>query len=156
MTPYYIGHLRRAEELESSSPSPKAETPEPSELEPDAKRPKLFHTATIPEEEIRSNKLSIEEIKALPHQENYSAGSPSRTLFIKNIHKKAGEKDLVALFSRFEVPEEKNTYRFLNGRMRGQAFVTFGTVEKATEALDLANGYKLHYKPLVIQFGHQK
>lgn len=109
---------------------------------------------SVPEEFILSNKLSLEEIKALPKQENYSVGDPSHTLFIKNLDfKKTEEKDLVALFSRFEIPEEKITYRLLNGRMKGQAFITFGSVAKAAEALSLINGYKLHDKPLVIQYG---
>ncbi|ONL97552.1 U11/U12 small nuclear ribonucleoprotein 65 kDa protein [Zea mays] len=39
------------------------------------------------------------------------------------------------------------------GRMRGQAFVTFPTVELAQRALNLAHGYVFKGKPMIIQFG---
>ncbi|KAF5195150.1 U11/U12 small nuclear ribonucleoprotein [Thalictrum thalictroides] len=39
------------------------------------------------------------------------------------------------------------------GRMRGQAFVTFPLVELAHRALNLANGYVFKGKPMIIQFG---
>jgi RNA recognition motif-containing protein len=36
------------------------------------------------------------------------------------------------------------------GRMRGQAFVTFQDEELAEEALEEVNGFKLHDKPMII------
>lgn len=36
------------------------------------------------------------------------------------------------------------------GRMRGQAFIKFPTVEQATQALNELHGYILHDKPMVI------
>uniref|UniRef100_A0A0A8XND1 Similar to Os03g0326600 n=1 Tax=Arundo donax TaxID=35708 RepID=A0A0A8XND1_ARUDO len=39
------------------------------------------------------------------------------------------------------------------GRMRGQAFVTFPTVELAQHALNLVHGYVFKGKPMIIQFG---
>uniref|UniRef100_A0A452YKT9 RRM domain-containing protein n=1 Tax=Aegilops tauschii subsp. strangulata TaxID=200361 RepID=A0A452YKT9_AEGTS len=39
------------------------------------------------------------------------------------------------------------------GRMRGQAFVTFPSVELAQRALNLAHGYAFKGKPMIIQFG---
>lgn len=38
------------------------------------------------------------------------------------------------------------------GRMKGQAFVTFPTVCEATIALKETNGYILKDKPMVVQF----
>lgn len=38
------------------------------------------------------------------------------------------------------------------GRMKGQAFITFETVELAQKALKETNGYILKEKPLVVQF----
>ncbi|CAM8951073.1 unnamed protein product [Rhodiola kirilowii] len=40
----------------------------------------------------------------------------------------------------------------LEGRMRGQAFVTFPSTELAHQALNLANGYVFKSKPMIIQF----
>ncbi|KAL0422995.1 UNVERIFIED_CONTAM: U11/U12 small nuclear ribonucleoprotein [Sesamum latifolium] len=49
---------------------------------------------------------------------------------------------------------EVNSLHFLQeGRMRGQAFITFPTVELARNALNMANGYVFKGKPIVIQFG---
>jgi U11/U12 small nuclear ribonucleoprotein 65 kDa protein len=42
------------------------------------------------------------------------------------------------------------------GRMKGQAFVTFPSVPQAQRALEEANGYILNDKPMVIQFGRSK
>lgn len=44
----------------------------------------------------------------------------------------------------------------MTGRMRGQAFITFSNKEIAWQALHLVNGYKLHGKILVIEFGKNK
>ncbi|KAL3622639.1 hypothetical protein CASFOL_034050 [Castilleja foliolosa] len=41
----------------------------------------------------------------------------------------------------------------LEGRMRGQAFLTFPTLELARNALNVVNGYVFKGKPMVIQFG---
>ena len=68
------------------------------------------------------------------------------------------QQDLVALFIRFQrwpviSASDLLEFRLLNGRMRGQAFVTFPDVKSATAALTLLNGYLLHGKPMVIQYG---
>ena len=39
------------------------------------------------------------------------------------------------------------------GKLRGQAFVTFQNVGQATLALNETNGYLLKDKPMVVQFG---
>jgi U11/U12 small nuclear ribonucleoprotein SNRNP65 len=39
------------------------------------------------------------------------------------------------------------------GRMRGQAFLTFPSVEVAHRALNLVNGFVFKGKPMIIQFG---
>nr|KAF6294506.1 RNA binding motif protein 41 [Pipistrellus kuhlii] len=44
----------------------------------------------------------------------------------------------------------------MTGRMRGQAFITFPNKEIAWQAFHLINGYKLHGKILVIEFGKNK
>jgi len=74
-------------------------------------------------------------------------------LYLKNLHKKTTEEDLVSLFIRYQqVGEDKIKFKLF----RGQAFVTFSNIEKAKSALELVNGYKLKGKPIVIMYGQQK
>lgn len=42
------------------------------------------------------------------------------------------------------------------GRMKGQAFVTFPSEKQASEALTDTNGYILNDKPMVVVFGKVK
>ncbi|XP_062939648.1 RNA-binding protein 41 isoform X4 [Cynocephalus volans] len=83
--------------------------------------------------------------------------SVSQVLYLKNLSPRVTERDLVSLFARFQ--EKKGPpiqFRMMTGRMRGQAFITFPNKEIAWQALHLANGYKLHGKILVIEFGKNK
>ncbi|NP_001381052.1 RNA-binding protein 41 isoform 13 [Homo sapiens] len=78
-------------------------------------------------------------------------------LYLKNLSPRVTERDLVSLFARFQ--EKKGPpiqFRMMTGRMRGQAFITFPNKEIAWQALHLVNGYKLHGKILVIEFGKNK
>ncbi|XP_073128342.1 U11/U12 small nuclear ribonucleoprotein 65 kDa protein-like isoform X2 [Henckelia pumila] len=93
------------------------------------------HYATL--EELNSGKLPPEEILSLPRFKNYTTGDPTPVLYVKNL-----AKDVVV-----------DDFYFIFGRMRGQAFVRFPTVELAHNALNAANGYLLKGKPIVLQFG---
>uniref|UniRef100_A0A8D0HUE6 RNA-binding protein 41 n=1 Tax=Sphenodon punctatus TaxID=8508 RepID=A0A8D0HUE6_SPHPU len=111
----------------------------------------------VPEEEIRKNRLSEEEIRNLPKFSSYSPGEPTKVLYLKNLSSRVTVKELVSLFARFQ--EENGpqvNFRLLSGRMRGQAFLTFPSPEVAQEALQLVNGYILLGRPLVIEFGKNK
>lgn len=47
-------------------------------------------------------------------------------LYVKNLDKQVGVKELVALFIRFqEEGKDKLSFKVMDGRMKGQAFVTF-------------------------------
>eukprot|EP00850_Spirogloea_muscicola_P004245 SM000018S03610 [mRNA] locus=s18:333966:337702:+ [translate_table: standard] len=81
-------------------------------------------------EEIQKSKLSPEEILAMPMFKNYSVGEPSDVLYIKNLAKD-------------------------EGRMRGQAFVTFPAPNLAQKALVATHGYLLKDKPMVVQYGRK-
>jgi RNA recognition motif-containing protein len=48
-----------------------------------------------------------------------------QVLYIKNLSKKVSEADLQALFNRYEDQDNQIHIRFMTGRMKGQAFVTF-------------------------------
>ncbi|CAM5165758.1 unnamed protein product [Natator depressus] len=111
----------------------------------------------IPEEEIRKNRLSEEEIRSISRFSSYKPGEPSKVLYLKNLSTRVTVRELVSLFARFQ--EKDGTpiqFRLLSGRMRGQAFITFPSVEVAREAMLLVNGYSLLGKTLVIEFGKSK
>lgn len=90
---------------------------------------KLNEDKTIPEkintEERDSNKskLSLEELKSIPKFSSYEAGTPSRTLFLKNLGKKCTEEFLKTLLAPFETGSY--SVKIMNGRMKGQAFIEF-------------------------------
>ncbi|KAL4230581.1 U12 snRNA binding [Mactra antiquata] len=108
----------------------------------------------IPEDVIRKYKLSVNEVKNIPRFENYTPGEPSNVLFVKNLSNKVSEEDLASLFIGFQ-PDDNNRiiFKLLNGRMKGQAFVTFTNTELAMKALELVNGYEFKGKPVIIQYG---
>lgn len=111
----------------------------------------------IPEDEIQRNRLSEEEIRKIPVFSSYNPGEPNKVLYLKNLSPRVTEGDLVSLFARFQDNKGPPVqFRMMTGRMRGQAFVTFSSKEIAWKALHLVNGYKLHGKILVIEFGKNK
>lgn len=109
-------------------------------------------------EEISRGKMPPEEILSLPMFKNYATGNPSTVLYIKNLAKDVLVDDFYFIFgSLFESSEAAksnlNIKLMQEGRMRGQAFVTFPTVDLAHRALNLVNGYQFKGKPIIIQFG---
>jgi len=111
----------------------------------------------IDEKEILQNRLSLEQIKEIPKFMNYHPGEPNKVLFIKNLHHKTTEADLVSLFIRFQKKlGPKIVFRLMKGKMNGQAFVTMPDIASATAALNLVNGYVFKSKPVIIQYGKQK
>ncbi|XP_029028621.1 RNA-binding protein 41 [Betta splendens] len=112
---------------------------------------------TVTDEEIRMNRESEEGIRSIPRFQNYQPGNPSKVLCVKNLSAQASVAQLVALFSRFE-PESGPPvlYRLLTGRMKGQAFITLPDAETAQKALQLAHGFRLLGKPLVVEFGRER
>lgn len=111
----------------------------------------------IPEDEIQRSRLSEEEIRNIPMFSSYNPGEPNKVLYLKNLSPQVKERDLVSLFARFQ---EKTgppiQFQIMTGRMRGQAFITFPNKDIAWQALHQINGYKLHGKILVIEFGKNK
>lgn len=108
----------------------------------------------IPECDIIANRLSLEEIRKLPKFEKYEEGIPNNVLYLKNLPHKVTENELGSLFLRYQISETSPiTFRIMSGKMRGQAFITFNDKEMAEMALQLINGYKLHDKPIIIQYG---
>ncbi|XP_022718968.1 LOW QUALITY PROTEIN: U11/U12 small nuclear ribonucleoprotein 65 kDa protein-like [Durio zibethinus] len=124
---------------------------EPNEEDSDAKR---FATA----DELEKGKLPPEEILSLPMFKNYTAGNPASVLYIKNLAKDVVPEDFYFIFGSLfgsigAAKSGLNVKLMQEGRMRGQAFVTFPSVELAHRALSLVNGYVFKGKPIIIQFG---
>ncbi|XP_048191924.1 RNA-binding protein 41 isoform X3 [Perognathus longimembris pacificus] len=111
----------------------------------------------VPEDEIQRNRLSEEEIRNIPMFSSYNPGKPNKVLYLKNLSPRVTDRDLISLFARFQ--EKKGppiTFQMMTGRMKGQAFITFPNEEIACQALHQVNGYNLHGKILVIEFGKNR
>ncbi|XP_035550485.1 U11/U12 small nuclear ribonucleoprotein 65 kDa protein isoform X8 [Juglans regia] len=109
-------------------------------------------------EELESGKLPPEEILSLPMFKNYTAGNPTSVLYVKNLAKDVVANDFYfifgSLFGSVDATKSGLSVKLMQeGRMRGQAFVTFPSVELAHRALNLVNGYVFKGKPMIIQFG---
>ncbi|KAI9121458.1 hypothetical protein K1719_008491 [Acacia pycnantha] len=116
--------------------------------------PKEFLTP----EELESGKLPPEEILSLPMFKNYTAGNPAPVLYIKNLAKDVIVDDFYFIFGSLfgSVEAARSTLQvklMQEGRMRGQAFLTFPSIELAQHALNLVNGFLFKGKPMIIQFG---
>lgn len=110
---------------------------------------------SISESEIEAGRKSSDEIlKEFP---KYAVGAPSKILFVKNLDNGITAQDLVSVFIRFqEDGKDKINFKIMDGKMKGQAFITFHDQETATKALNLAHGFVFKNKPMVIQYGKQK
>jgi len=106
---------------------------------------------------LRRGRLSDRERSQLDIFKNYNPGEPTSRLYIKNLSKKATDKDLHYIFGRYidwNTEAEKSMFyvQLLTGRMKGQAFVTLPSEQCAKDALEDTNGFQLHGKPIVVQF----
>jgi U11/U12 small nuclear ribonucleoprotein SNRNP65 len=110
----------------------------------------------ISKEELEQKRLKLSELKDLPVFKNYSKGEKTSRLYIKNVSKKVTQKDLEYVYRRFvDFSTDLNafTVRLLQeGRMKGQAFVTFSNEDQAEKALNETNGLVIDEKPIVVQF----
>ncbi|KAJ8630502.1 hypothetical protein MRB53_023825 [Persea americana] len=115
-------------------------------------------------QEIESGRLPLEEILSLPMFKltycrlNYTAGNPVTVLYIKNLAKDVVVDDVYfifgSLFGTVEAARSSLGVKLMQeGRMRGQAFVTFPSIDLAHHALNLVNGYVFKGRPMIIQFG---
>lgn len=113
---------------------------------------------TITKKELLQSRLSYRDMKILPVFKNYHPGPPSMRLYIKNLAKTVTEQDVKRIYRRYieGMADEEMTgfdVRVMQeGRMKGQAFVTFPSVPMAETALNETNGYMLKERPIVVQF----
>ncbi|XP_034250858.1 uncharacterized protein LOC117651162 [Thrips palmi] len=114
-------------------------------------------------EDLRKNRMSVEEIRQMPRFASYEEGTPSTVLYVKNLDGGVTEDDLAAVFGSFQTFQAFQaspgpsrpcpTMRLCTGRMRGQAFVTFPSQDAASAALEAANGFLLRGRPMIVQYG---
>ncbi|KAL7749881.1 RNA-binding region-containing protein 3 [Sorochytrium milnesiophthora] len=113
----------------------------------------------ISDSDLVLGRATDEELGAVSAYKNYLRGEPSRTVYVKNLARKATAEDLVRLFGRYfdsaAELESVGDVRVLEGRMKGQAFVKMKSVQDAERAIDELLGYKLHGKPAILMFGKQ-
>ncbi|XP_013172523.1 PREDICTED: RNA-binding protein 40-like [Papilio xuthus] len=113
---------------------------------------------TISRSQLVRNRISYRDMKVLPVFKNYHPGQPSMRLYIKNLAKTVTEQDVTRIYRRYieNLPEDKkigfDVRVMQEGRMKGQAFVTFPSVRIAEIALTETNGFMLKEKPMVVQF----
>ena len=116
----------------------------------------------IKQSKIKENCLSKDEILKHSKFKTYTLGEPSTCLYIKNVHKKAKQDDLINLYASFvnlSSEIEKDNFSCVlmkGGRMRGQAFVKFLRLETAIKAVEMTNGYKLFNEPIIVSFSRKK
>ncbi|XP_062567092.1 RNA-binding region-containing protein 3-like [Saccostrea cucullata] len=109
-------------------------------------------------DEIKKGRISQSEMKNFSVFKKYEAGEVAGRLYIKNLAKNTTEQDLVNIFGGFvnwSDELEKNIFdiRLMKeGRMKGQAFVTFANEKSAHKALKETNGFVLNSKPMAVQF----
>ncbi|XP_015117482.1 RNA-binding region-containing protein 3 isoform X2 [Diachasma alloeum] len=112
----------------------------------------------ITSEELAANRISANDQRLLPVYQNYHPGKASCRLYIKNLSKHVEVDDLHYIYKRYVLPglnnsESQYDVRLMQeGRMKGQAFVTFQNMGQAQLALNETNGYILKDKPMVVQF----
>lgn len=114
--------------------------------------------AVISEEELNKNRILLKDLSILPVFKDYHPGAPTCKIYIKNIAKTVEVNDLEYIYKRYEgdvsedIQNNFNIKLMKEGRMKGQAFITFNSVEIAQKALKETNGYVIKDKPLVVVF----
>ena len=142
-------------------PIPREQKEEEKEEEEEEKEEKE-HAGYISLKQLSENRISSQEILQMNQFKKYTRGERTNRLYIKNLAKQVVESDLRFIFNRFAPKkglkgegegDELDIRLMQEGRMKGQAFVTFPDEMVAEKALDAVHGFVLHEKPMVIQFG---
>lgn len=120
-------------------------------------REQLQPLPLIPLEEISRNRLNEDELRLFDGgrlYRNYERGQPSQRLYIKNLDvKHVDERVLHSIYDRYKQNScEIDIHLMREGKMKGQAFVTFPNESMALRALNDTNGFILYEKPMIVQF----
>ncbi|VDM32514.1 unnamed protein product [Hydatigera taeniaeformis] len=120
----------------------------------------LSRPAPLSPGELYAGKMSHTDLASNPiFSKSTGPGIPSSRLYVKNLHKRTNEEDLWRVFGSFRqetrhkgIPSQFSIQLLTGGRMRGQAFIGFDSVELAAEALSATHGFLLNGKPMHVQF----
>ncbi|EDW01272.1 GH20545 [Drosophila grimshawi] len=125
--------------------------------------------AASTDEQLPEERLTLEQLQALPIYKNYKRGEPSNKLYIKNLDKSVMESQLRLLYARYAPADSLDIKVMQQGRMKGQAFITFqklsntDTIADAdaaavvvAQALMATNGLLWHQKPMIVCYGKQQ
>ncbi|XP_064597873.1 RNA-binding region-containing protein 3-like [Liolophura sinensis] len=136
-------------------PVPQPEEPAEDDAEDELRVDK---SKFVSSDQLRRGRISSEEMKTSSVFRNYQAGEPTTRLYIKNLSKQTTEEDLLYIFGRYvdleseEVKDMWDIRLMKEGRMKGQAFITYPSEKPAKRAVRDVNGYILHGRPMVVQF----
>ncbi|EDV55543.1 RNA-binding region-containing protein 3 isoform X1 [Drosophila erecta] len=134
--------------------APKIEMKLPEILIPTALNPESGASTAKPE-----RRLSTSKLEALPVYKNYKTGDPSNKLYIKNLEKSVDEQQLRELYAKYTASSNLDIKVMQQGRMKGQAFVTFleaNNPDIIARALNETNGLLVHDKPMIVCYGKQQ
>lgn len=135
--------------------------PPPPEDPPVEEPPPRFNWTSVAFTAYNSmERITVRDAIDHPAFRNYEEGEPCVRLYVKNVAKTVTEQDLFLLFGQFVPDDEAERAIFdirlmKSGRMRGQAFVTFGSTMPAMKAVEELNRVILKGKPLAVQFAKQ-
>lgn len=143
--------------------APKIEMKLPETLVPPPIHPERRESISKPESGASTSKavrrLSTSALEALPVYKNYKTGDPSNKLYIKNLAKSVDEQQLRELYAKYTAASKLDIKVMQQGRMKGQAFVTFldaNNPEIIAQALNETNGLLWHDKPMIVCYGKQQ
>ncbi|KAF0697381.1 Aste57867_11933 [Aphanomyces stellatus] len=110
----------------------------------------------ISEAELNRTRLPPQELSQNKYMQGYVQGTPSTVLYVKNIAKSVDVSDMTYLFGCVFVDNDSMSRMavklFQEGRLKGQAFVEYPSVDLATLALQVTHGVVLDEKPLIVCF----
>ncbi|CAH1634727.1 unnamed protein product [Spodoptera littoralis] len=103
---------------------------------------------------LEGTKMPTDDIRKIDRFKDWTPGTPSKVLFLKNIAPTVSLEQLSLLFNQFLLANGGPVdVRLMTGRMRGQAFVSFQSEDIAIQALDEVHGTILSGRPVIAEFG---
>eukprot|EP00897_Mesotaenium_endlicherianum_P007799 jgi/Mesen1/7047/ME000369S06379 len=119
------------------------------------------HRRRATRSELRARQMAPDEILRISKFKNYVPGDPSQLLYVKNLAPSVTSEDLLfiyaAFFPSYDAAKQVLGVRLMQeGRMKGQAFIQFPSVESAGEAMRGTHGYVFKDKPMIVAYGRKQ
>mmetsp|Transcript_41294 Transcript_41294/g.78944 ORF Transcript_41294/g.78944 Transcript_41294/m.78944 type:complete len:478 (+) Transcript_41294:159-1592(+) len=108
--------------------------------------------------DLEAKRMPLCDLAGDPKFQKYHPGEASCILYLKNLARGVTEEDLVWLFgncfeSKARCTDQMHLRLMQEGRMKGQAFATFPSVQLAQLGMETAHRVVLKGKPVIVQFG---